>query len=88
MLTKYVFTLSFLHLDRNWKAAQPVHQLRFIRNADKLARLGRHNLLARQRRARRNRVALAINLVGPVNVDRQLAHIVGIKHLNAQCLQA
>ena len=54
------------------------HQLGFVGDADEAARLRRHDLLARERGAAAlDHVAAAVDLVGAVDVDRQLVDLVG-----------
>jgi hypothetical protein len=65
-----------------------IHQLGLVGNADKLARLRGHDLLARERRAAAlDHVALAVDLVGTVDVDRQRLHLVRVKHRDADGAQ-
>ena len=77
------------HLDWQGKAPEVAHQLGFIRNTDKATRLRSNNFFPGEGRAPAlDHVAAFVDLVGAVNVDSQLIHLVAIKHRNAQCLQA
>ena len=77
------------HLYRQRKLAEGLHQLGFICNTHKLARQGCHNFFTGERRtASLDHVSMSINLVGTVDVNREFIHVVGIKHGDAQRLQA
>ena len=71
------------------KISQHRHALGFIGNADKTLSQRRHDLLARQRRTTAlDHMALAVDLVGTVDIDGQTGDFIGIEYLDAQGLQA
>ena len=71
------------------EGAQGLHQLAFIGDADELRGLCGDDFFAREGRAAAfDHVALVIDFVGAVDVDRQALDLVAVKHRNAQGFQA
>ena len=74
--------------NRQGKAPQHVHALALIGNADEAVALGGHDFFAREGRATAlDHVALAVDLVGAVDVHGQRFDSIGFQHGNAQLAQ-
>ena len=77
------------HLHRQREGAQRFYQLGGIGDADELARLGGHDLLAcKCRAAALHHEAAVIDFVGTVDVDGQFLDLVAVEHRDAQRPQA
>ena len=77
------------HFHRQRKVAQHLDQFGLVGNADKPVGLRSHDFFARERRATAlDHIAVAVNLVGAVNVDRQTLDLIGVKHRDTQRQQA
>jgi len=75
-------------LYRQRKRAQHIDQFRRVGNADETLRLRCHDFFARERRATAlDHEAMAIDLVGPVDVDGNIVDFIAVEHRNAQRAQ-